>query len=90
MSSHFFVGRDGARPSIADLRFVRPQLFFKLPFAIVQRLQPQLPAMQLDRELIDVAGDFSALRFVLGQLPSNFFRVSEHVCARLLQFRNGR
>ena len=38
-----------------------PQLFFELCFAIVQCLQPQLPAMQLDRELIDVSSDFSAL-----------------------------
>jgi len=66
------------------------QLFFELRFAIVQRLQSQLPAMQLDRELIDVAGDFGALRFVFGQLPSNFFRVSQRVFVRFLQFRNGR
>jgi len=67
-----------------------PQLFFKLRFALVQCLQSQLPAMELDRELIDVAGNFGTLRFVFGQLASNFFRVTRRVRARLFRFRNGR
>ena len=62
-----------------------PQLFFELRFAIVQCLQPQLPAMQLNRELIDVTGHFSALRFVLFQLSPNFIGICE--CARAWSFR---
>ncbi len=40
------------------------QFFLQLGFAFVQCLQTQLPAMQLDRQLIDITGDFGALRFV--------------------------
>src|SRR6266481_4743557 len=43
-----------------------PQLFLELRFTLVQRLQTQLPTMQLDRELIDVTGHFGALRIVFG------------------------
>ncbi len=46
--------------------------------------------MQLYRELVDVAGYFSALRFVLGQLASNFVRVGQSVRGRFLRLRNGR
>ncbi len=67
-----------------------PEFFFELRFAFVQRLQAQLPTMQLDRELIDVTGHFGALRFVFGQFSSNFFRVGQRARARLLRFRNGR
>jgi len=42
-------------------RLFSAQLSFELLFALVQRLQSQLPAMQLNGELIDVAGDFSPL-----------------------------
>jgi len=65
------------------------QLFFELPFAIVQRLQPQLPAVQLNRELINVAGDFGALRFVLFQFSAKLFGVGESVRARTLRRRHG-
>ena len=41
-----------------------PELFFELRFAFVQCLQTQLPAMQLDCQLIDVTGHLGALRFV--------------------------
>ena len=43
---------------------LRAQVFFQLRFAIVQGLQTQLPAMQLNGQLIDVTGDLGALRFV--------------------------
>jgi hypothetical protein len=36
-------------------------------------LQAQLPPMQLDRQLINVTGDFLPLRFVLGQLTVDLF-----------------
>ena len=73
-----------------DATSTLPQLFLELRFALVQRLQTQLPTMQLDRELIDVTGHFGALRFVFGQFSSNFFRVGQRVRARLLRFWNGR
>ena len=43
------------------------QFFLQLGFAFVQCLQTQLPAMQLDRQLIDVTSNFGVLRFVFGQ-----------------------
>ena len=45
----------------ATSTLLHTQLFFELLFALVQRLQSQLPAMQLNGELINIAGDFSAL-----------------------------
>jgi hypothetical protein len=56
------------------------QLGFELLLAFVQALQTQLPAMQLNAELIDVARDLGPLRFVFLQLvleirnPSGIFR----------------
>src|SRR5438477_7858864 len=44
------------------------QLFVQLGLAFVQRLQAQLPAMNLNAKLVDVTGHFGALRFVLFQL----------------------
>src|SRR6266487_121334 len=38
-------------------------LEFFLP--LLQGLQPKLPAMKLDTELVDITCDFSALRFIL-------------------------
>ena len=55
----------------APLRADRGEFFFELRFALVQCAQPQLPAVQLDRQLIDVTGDFRPLRFVLGQATAN-------------------
>lgn len=49
----------GAQPNRTSCSLA--ELFFELLFALVQRLQSQLPAVQLNGELIDVAGDFSAL-----------------------------
>ena len=40
------------------------QLFLELRFALVERLQTKLPAVQLDAVLIDIAGDLGPLRLV--------------------------
>ena len=51
---------------------------FQLLLALVQALQAKLPAMKLDAELIDVAGDLGSLGFVFLQLMlkiGNFNRV---------------
>ena len=55
------------------------QFFLQLGFAFVQCLQTQLPAMQLDRELVDVTRHFRALGFVLFQLSAKFFCISMRV-----------
>src|ERR1700730_2150866 len=70
------------------LRFVRPQLLFELSLAIVQGLQAQLPAMQLNAELIDVTGDLGPLRFVLGELAANFFCIGQRIRTRFLRRRH--
>jgi len=46
--------------------------------------------MQLDSELIDGTGDFSALRFVFSQFTAEFFRVGQRARARLLWLRHYR
>ena len=71
-----------------DATSTLPEIVFELRFALVQHLQTQLPAMQLDRELIDVAGDLSALRFVLFQFAANLIRVRERACIWLFNLRN--
>ena len=48
-------------------------LLYQIATALIQCLQAQLPAMQLDGELIDVAGDLGALRLVFFQLPACFW-----------------
>ena len=45
------------------------ELFLQLGLAFVQCLQAQLPAMQLNAELVDIAGNLGPLRFVLLQFP---------------------
>ena len=58
------------------------QLGFEFLLALVQSLQSQLPAMELNAELIDVARDLRPLRFVFLQLmleignPGRIFRGS--------------
>ena len=59
--------RRGGRPTkLPATRGGEFRFQFLLPF--VQALQAELPAMQLDAELIDVAGDLSALRLIFLQL----------------------
>ena len=48
----------------------RAQLLLELFPAFLQSLQAQLPAVQLDTELIDVPRDFGSLRFVFLELSS--------------------
>ena len=62
----------------------------ELLFAIVQRLQTQLPAMQLNRQLIDVTGHFGSLRFVLFQFPLNFVQLRCSIGGWFDRFGNGR
>src|SRR6266404_7064908 len=52
------AARVGCRSSLA---FDQRQLFFELLFALVQRLQTQLPAMQLNVELVEITGGFGSL-----------------------------
>jgi len=44
--------------------------------------------VQLDRQLIDVTGDFGALRFVLFQFAAKFIRIRECGRVRCLRLRN--
>ena len=48
---------------------VLAHLFFQLILALVQGLQTQFPAMELNAQLVDVAGYFRPLRFILLQFP---------------------
>src|SRR5690349_15263562 len=48
---------------------VLAQIFFQLVLALVQGLQTQFPAMELNAQLVDVAGYFRPLRFILLQFP---------------------
>ena len=41
------------------------KFFFQLVLALVQGLQTQFPAMELNAQLVDVAGYFRPLRFIL-------------------------
>ncbi len=73
-------GNSRACRQVPRSRRLTTELGFQLCFAFVQRLQAQLPAMQLNGELIDVAGDFGALRFVLFQFPLHVFRNCRRRC----------
>lgn len=59
-----------------------PQPFVQVLTPLVQRLQAKLPAMQLDAELVDIAGDLCALRFV-------FFDLALQISAVRLNFGVG-
>lgn len=60
----------------------RRHFFFELFAALVQSLQTQLPAMQLNAQLINVARDFGPLRFVFLEPALNFtFFLIAHAAA---------
>jgi len=71
--------RTGIAATKCWLQLFPGQIFFDLGFAFVQRLQTQLPAMQLDRELINITGYFRSLRFVFLQFAAQFLGISMRV-----------
>ena len=82
--------RDACRHKFVAFGLLEPRFLFELRFALVQGLQSQLPAMQLDRQLIDITGHFRALGFVFLQLALNFFHVSDRVRVRRFRLWNQR
>jgi hypothetical protein len=58
----------------------RADLFFELLLALIQRSQTQLPAMQLNAELVNVTGHFRPLGFVFCEAALNM--LDAHVQSR--------
>jgi len=57
---------NNALPNARATEYIDLGLEFLL--ALLQGLKPELPAMKLDTELVDITCDFNALRFVLFEL----------------------
>ena len=57
--------------------FLRAELRLEVAAALFQGLQTQLPAMDLNGELINATDDFRALRFVLFQAALQVGRMRE-------------
>jgi hypothetical protein len=64
-----FVQREATeKPAEVALFFGRCEAGLQLGFAFVQSLKAKFETMHLNRKLIDVTSDFSALRFVFFEL----------------------
>ena len=72
----FSIEQGTARSTLSILAFGLVELVREIFAALFQCLQAQLPAMQLNGELIDVTGHLGPLRFVLFKLPARVREVA--------------